>query len=190
MLFQSFWQAGFECSTHVTKSGKRLDLVSSTGHDRFADQDFSRLRQVGIKTAREGLRWHLIETEPGRYDFSSAQHIMDAAQRQGVQLVWDVLHFGWPDGLDIFSSEWVARFGAFAAAFGQLLRREMSEISLVAPVNEVSFLSWAGGDKAYINPFRRNRGPELKRQLIPEQSTHRKPCSRNCPVCGWFRPSL
>ena len=60
ILFKSFLQAGFECSTHVLKSGKRLDLVASTGHDQWADQDFVRLRDAGILTAREGLRWHLI----------------------------------------------------------------------------------------------------------------------------------
>jgi hypothetical protein len=33
-------------------------------------------------------------------------------------------------------------------------------------VNEISFVAWAGGDVAYLNPFQRNRGPELKRQLV------------------------
>ena len=93
-LFKSFWQAGFECSTHVLKSGKRLDLVASTGHDLWADQDFVRLRDVGILTAREGLRWHLIEIRPGRYDFTSAQRMQEAARRHGIQIIWDVLHFG------------------------------------------------------------------------------------------------
>jgi GH35 family endo-1,4-beta-xylanase len=82
-LFHSFWQAGFECSTHVLKSGKRLDLVSSTGHDALAERDFARLKDIGILTAREGLRWHLIESAPGRYDFSSALTILEAARRQG-----------------------------------------------------------------------------------------------------------
>ena len=165
-LFRSFWQAGFECSTHVLKTGKRLDLVASTCHDRFARQDFARLREVGIETAREGLRWHLIEPVPGKYDFSSAQRILDAAQKHGIQIVWDVLHFGWPDGLDIFSSEWLSTFAGFAAAFGQVLRRQLSEPAFVAPVNEISFLSWAGGDTAYLNPYARCRGGELKRQLV------------------------
>ena len=33
------------------------------------------------------------------------------------------------------------------------------------PVNEISFLAWAGGDAAYLNPFARGRGFELKVQL-------------------------
>jgi Beta-galactosidase len=165
-LFRSFWQAGFECSTHVLKSGKRLDLVTSTRHAEFAEQDFRRLREFGIKTVREGLRWHLIETQPGRYDFSSAQRILEAGQKEGIQIIWDLLHFGWPDFLDIFEPQWVCSFGGFAEAFSRMLRSEMSEPAFLAPVNEISFLSWAGGDKAFLNPFGIDRGAELKRQLV------------------------
>jgi len=166
ILFKSFWQAGFECSTHVLKTGKRLDLVASTGHDRWANEDFARLRDAGIFTAREGLRWHLIETDPGRYDFTSAQRILEAAQCHGIQIIWDLLHFGWPDNLDIFSTGWVDSFATFASAFGRMLRAESPEGAFVAAVNEVSFLAWAGGDTGYLNPFARDRGAELKRQLI------------------------
>ena len=165
-LFNSFWQAGFECSTHTLRNGKRLDLVSSTQHDIFAEQDYARISSLGILTAREGLRWHLIETEPGRYDFSSAKPILEAGRKYGVQIVWDLLHFGWPARLDIFDASWVAAFTNFAAAFGRWLRAEMPDNAMVAPVNEISFLSWAGGDTAYLNPFAVDRGAELKRQLV------------------------
>jgi len=165
-LFNSFWQAGFECSTHVLKNGKRLDLVSSTRHDALAERDFARMKTIGMLTAREGLRWHLIETTPGHYDFSSALNILEAAQKQGIQIIWDLLHFGWPSHLDIFDPVWVQSFEAFAAAFGRLLAKEMSDPAFVAPVNEISFLAWAGGDTAYLNPFATGRGPDLKRQLV------------------------
>jgi beta-glucosidase/6-phospho-beta-glucosidase/beta-galactosidase len=166
MVFRGFWQAGFECSTHTLKTGKRLDLVESTRHDVFAERDFARLKALGILTAREGLRWHKIEREPGRYDFSSALPILEAAQRQGIQIIWDLLHFGWPSYLDIFNPGWVESFAGLASAFSRVLRRELTEPAFVAPVNEISFLSWAGGDTAYLNPFASNRGAELKKQLV------------------------
>src|SRR4030095_7183996 len=118
-IFSSFWQAGFECSTHTLRNGKRLDLVSFTQHDVFAEQDYARISSLGMLTAREGLRWHLIETQLGRYDFSSANTILEAARKHGVQIVWDLLHFGWPDRLDIFDASWVEAFSDFAAAFGR-----------------------------------------------------------------------
>jgi hypothetical protein len=165
-LFNSFWQAGFECSTHALKNGKRLDLVSSTHHDVFVEEDYARIRSLGMLTAREGLRWHLIEARPGRYDFSSAKTMLEAARKHGIQIVWDLFHFGWPARLDIFDPSWVDALSDFAAAFGRWLRSEMTENALVAPVNEISFLSWAGGDVAEINPFAVDRGAELKRQLV------------------------
>jgi len=165
-IFASFLQAGFECSTHKLKNGKRLDLVASTQHDRFVDLDYSRLRDFGIQTVREGLRWHLIERERGRYDFSSALTILRAAQRHGIEIIWDVFHFGWPDFLDIFSAEWANALTDLAGEFGRLLRAESSGKRFVAAVNEISFVAWGGGDDAFINPFCKGRGHELKRQLV------------------------
>jgi beta-glucosidase/6-phospho-beta-glucosidase/beta-galactosidase len=165
-VFRTFVQAGFECSTHRNLKGARLDLVSSTGHDRFVEQDYRRLKEFGMLTAREGLRWHLIEREPGVRDFSTVLPFLHAAQEAGIQIIWDLLHFGWPDHLNIFEPDWVKSFAEFAAGFAGLLRRETSDISFVVPINEISFFSWAGGDTAHINPFTRGRGHELKRQLV------------------------
>ena len=68
--FKSFLMGGFECSTHRPRSGHRLDMIAATRHDEFAEADYGRLQELGIQTARDGLRWHLIEREPGRYDFA------------------------------------------------------------------------------------------------------------------------
>jgi len=68
-MFQSFLQAGFECSTHKRSNGERLDLIRSTKHDVFPAEDYASLRDFGILTVREGLRWYLIEHIPGKLDF-------------------------------------------------------------------------------------------------------------------------
>ena len=59
-MFTSFLQAGFECSTHKNIRGVRLDLVSSTSHDRFLRQDYERMLQMGIRTVREGFAGILL----------------------------------------------------------------------------------------------------------------------------------
>ncbi|HVG39058.1 MAG TPA: hypothetical protein VM870_07220, partial [Pyrinomonadaceae bacterium] len=84
-LFRSFFMGGFECSTHRNRSGRRLDLVAATTHDEFVSADYARLKGLGLRTVREGLRWHLIEPAPGRYDFSSVLPILSAAREHGVQ---------------------------------------------------------------------------------------------------------
>ncbi len=164
--FRSFFMGGFECSTHRLHSGRRLDLIASTSHDRFARQDYARCAAVGMRTVRDGLRWHLIERTPGVYDFSSVQPMLAAAREVGVQVIWDVLHYGWPDGLDIFSEEFVRRFADFSAAFAELATRETDGPPWVVPVNEISFFAWAGGDVGIFNPFATGRGDELKVQLV------------------------
>ena len=163
--FQSFFLGGFECSSHRLRNGNRLDLVHSTKHDQFTASDFRLLQRHEIFSAREGLRWHLIEAQPKQFDFSSAHTIMDAACETGMQVVWDLWHYGWPDDIEIFSPEFITRFTRFAqAAAGQL--SEKTEAPLICAINEISFFSWAGGDGGAFNPFARNRGNELKRQLV------------------------
>ncbi|MBV9264685.1 MAG: beta-galactosidase [Acidobacteriaceae bacterium] len=225
-MFSTFIQAGFECATHRNAHGRRLDIVGSTRHDELVQADFARLGAVGIGTVREGARWHLIETEPGRYDFSSLDRIYDAAEEAGIEVILDLMHFGWPDFLDVFSPRFIDAFERFAFATACFLkqrllsnarktgagasesrttpqtscalgapstsnahngtqrlcawnqqdcfrvsRRASAPFALagrcfVVPINEISFLSWAGGDQALLNPHQRQRGGELKRQLV------------------------
>lgn len=164
-LFPSYFLAGFECSTHRLRNGRRLDIVASSGHEAWAAADYARCVDAGMRTAREGLRWHLVERAPGRYDWSRELPRLRAARATGVHVIWDLFHYGWPDDLDIFAPAFVDRFAAFARAFAVLHREELDAPVWVAPVNEPSFVAWGGGDVTYLNPFGRGRGGELKRQL-------------------------
>jgi len=127
--------------------------------------DYARARRLGIETVRDGARWHLIERSPGRYDFSSLLPMVRAAREAGVQVIWDLCHYGWPDGLDIFRPEFVDRFADYARAVARLIADETDDTPWYAPINEISFWSWAGGDVGYINPNATGRGFELKAQL-------------------------
>ena len=163
--FASFFMGGFECSTHRRHDG-RLDLLKSTGHDGMAAADFRQLQSLGIRTVRSGLRWHRIETEPGRYDFSSDLPMIRAAQETGTQVIWDLFHYGWPDFLDLFSPLFVEHFRSFAGAAARLLRSYTSGPLYLSPVNEVSFFAYAAGDKRFFYPFEAGRGHEVKDQLV------------------------
>jgi beta-glucosidase/6-phospho-beta-glucosidase/beta-galactosidase len=164
-LFRSFVLGGFECSTHKLRSGKRLDLIRSTRHDELARNDYLLLQRHGIRTARDGMRWHLIERTPYTYDFSSATPMLLAAKDTGMQVIWDLWHYGWPDDIDIFSSRFVDRFVAFAREAAKQLS-EHDPMPYISPINEISFFSWAGGEGGIFNPFAQHRGDEMKRQLV------------------------
>jgi len=184
-IFQSFWMGGFECSTHRLPrrkslgrfAGLRLDLTAATRHDEFAFQDYARLQEVGIRTARDGVRWHLIEKASSRYDFSSLVPMLRAARRTQTQVIWDLLHYGWPDGLTIWSAAFVDRFARFARAVAGVILEESGGPIFFTPVNEISFVSWGGGDAGFLNPFGRRRGPELKAQLVRASIAARTSCA-------------
>jgi beta-glucosidase/6-phospho-beta-glucosidase/beta-galactosidase len=165
-LFQSFFLAGFECSSHRRADGRRLDLVASTGHDRWAASDYRQVAEMGMRTARDGLRWHLIEVAPGHYDWSSFLPILHAADRAGVQVIWDLCHYGWPDDIDFWSPAFVERFARFAAAAASLIRDHSDRPAMYCPINEISYWAWAGGDEGRMNPCVWGRGGEVKRQLV------------------------
>jgi len=165
-IFKSFFAGGFECSTFKRRSGQRMDFVAATQHDRFAHLDYSRLQKEGMRVAREGVRWHLVEATSGKYDFSSVLPIVRAARATGTQVIWDLCHFGWPDHLDLFKAEFVSSLTNYGAAFARWLANEMNGPGLFVPVNEISFFSWAAGDEGSMFPFVTGRGFELKAHLI------------------------
>jgi beta-glucosidase/6-phospho-beta-glucosidase/beta-galactosidase len=165
-LFGSWFLGGFECSAHKRADGIRLDLLASTGHAARAEADYRLLAAHGMRAARDGLRWHRIEARPGRYDWSSFLPQLHAARDTGTTVLWDLLHYGTPNGVDVFSPRFVERFAAFARAAAEVVRAETDAPPLWTPVNEISFWAWAGGDTGGLNPFARGRGGELKRQLV------------------------
>src|SRR4029078_11907719 len=143
-VVQSFWMGGFECSTHRLPrrktmgrfAGVRLDLIAATRHDEFALQDYQRLQSVGIRTARDGVRWNLIEKTPFRYDFSSRLPMLRSAHKSRTQIIWDLFHYGWPDGLKIWSAAFVDRFACFARATASVMLEETGGTIFAAHADE------------------------------------------------------
>ena len=167
-LFSSFFHGGFECATHRARPRNfdRIDMIAATRHDEFAREDYLRLHDVGITTARDGLRWHLIESAPGVYDWSSALSQVRAARDTKTQVIWDLCHYGYPDFLDIFTPAFVDSFARFSRAFALLLKDETDDdVPFISPINEISYFAWGGGGTAWINPFVEGKGFELKVQL-------------------------
>jgi hypothetical protein len=163
--FASFFQAGFECSSHRRRDGVRLDLIRATGHDKHVLQDYQQCRELGFGTVRDGLRWHLIEKLPGKYDWSSWLPALEAAERTGLQVIWDLFHYGSPDHVDQAAEDFPERFTEFAIAALEVQRSVSGRPPLVCPLNEISFLSWAVEDGYFPRV-----GPDeigwFKRQLV------------------------
>lgn len=164
-LFPGFFSAGFECSTPINGARQRIDQLALTHHDRRIEADYALLREVGIHTIREGVRWHAIDRRGG-LDFASARPFVDAAYRTGMTPIWDLFHYGYPDDLDPFGDAFVERFARYCAAFATLVAEHTDRVPFYTPINEISYLAWAGGDAAVFAPYARGRAGELKRNLV------------------------
>jgi hypothetical protein len=165
MLFKSFIQAGFECTTAMNVSGRRLDQIAATQHDQFVEEDYRRLQRLGIQTVREGMRWHLIDHH-GRYDFSSFQPFLKAARLTQMQLIVDLFHFGYPADLELLDESFIERFTDYCYAAAKWICREMDGPYFFTPINEPSYFSWAAGEAGLFAPHIKGRGWPLKMHLI------------------------
>ena len=56
-----------------------------------------------------------------------------AAEAEGAEVIWDLLHYGWPDDLDIWTPGFVDRFAAFARAAARALPRDDRRRALLVP---------------------------------------------------------
>jgi len=166
-LFPSFWMAGFECSSQVHYRGRgRLDYTAALEHDRRAEADYALLAQFGIRTARDGIRWHLIERRPGHFDFAMVEPLRRAAEKHGVLVIWDICHYGWPDDVSPLEPSFPDRYSRFARAFARYMKDSSDAVPYYAPINEISFLSWCTGEVAIFAPFGRGQGNTAKFNYI------------------------
>lgn len=165
-LLKSFILGGFECATHIRRDGRQVDVLADTHHDLHAREDYELLSSCGVKCVRDGLRWHLIERSPGVFDWSSFLPLLEASLDAGMQVIWDLCHWGVPQDIDLFSDTFVSRFEAFAREVATLIANRSNAVPFYCPINEISFWAWVGGDEAHFGPHQSARGPELKRQLV------------------------
>lgn len=164
-LLPSFFFAGFEATATTNSSGHWIDQIAATEHDREVDADYRRLRETGLLAAREAMRWPLIDRR-GALDFSSVIPFVHAAHRHGIQVIWDLFHYGYPEDLDPFSDAFVTRFADYCTGAARLVARSSEGPHYFTPVNEPSFLAWAGGEVGRFAPHCHGRGPELKVALV------------------------
>lgn len=162
-VFNSFWMAGYECSDQLNAFGNRVDLLKETGHLQRITEDYTALRSLNISTVREGIRWSVVEQSPYNYNFEEVLLRINAAKEAGIQILWDVCHFGFPDDLTPLHPMFARRFSHLCRAFILFCRDLLpDEPIIVTPINEVSFLSWLGGDVRGTSPYCTGFGWEVK----------------------------
>jgi beta-glucosidase/6-phospho-beta-glucosidase/beta-galactosidase len=163
-VFSSFFLAGFECATGYNVHKEWIDQVAATQHDKFADEDYRRLREVGIRVVREAVRWPLVDRRD-HYDFSTIDPFLKASRSHGIEIIHDLFHYGYPADVDLFSPEFPRRFADYCYAVARYVAARTDGVCHFTPVNEPSYFAWAGGEVGLFSPHAKGRGWELKVNL-------------------------
>lgn len=181
--FTTFFMGGFECADHINRSGERISLLKETQHDLRFTEDYKLLTEIGIKTVREGICWSEVETSPGKFDFSSVLNRIKSAEKLGVQQIWDLVHFGYPDGIYPTHPLFCERFEQLCEAFATFYRQNSNRQLFVVPINEISFLAWHSGDVRGTVPFAVNSGWDIKYHLCKAAIVGIKKLKETDPGC-------
>lgn len=145
--------------------GRRLDQIAASQHDRQCAGDYRRLREAGLLTVREAVRWPLVD-RGGQLDLSSLAPMVQALRWAKLAVIWDLFHYGFPSDVNLFSHGFPPRFAAYCRGVAEFLANELPAPRFYTPINEISYFSHAAGQVAYFAPFARRRGRRLKRQLV------------------------
>lgn len=177
---------GFECADHINRSGERINLVRETEHDIRIEEDYALLHAMGIKVVREGVCWSHVETTPYQFNFDTLIPHFRVAKELGLQIIWDMCHFGYPDGLIPNHPQFCERFMALCEAFAKFHADRSNDVLMVVPVNEISFLSWHSGDVRGTVPFAVNSGDDIKYHLCKAAIQGSKAFKNQSPNCVIF----
>jgi hypothetical protein len=164
-MFRSFHLAGFECATGINRHGQWFDQVAATQHDRHLDEDYRRLVAVGIQAVREGVRWPLVDRR-GSHDLGSVTPLLAAARAHGIEVIWDLFHYGYPADLDPLHPVFSDRFASYCAAVARHVREHSDGPWYFTPINEPSYFSWAAGEAGRFAPHLHGQGGRLKVALV------------------------
>jgi beta-glucosidase/6-phospho-beta-glucosidase/beta-galactosidase len=164
-VFPTFFMAGFECSTFIWKDRQRKDYVEITGHHRHLEADYDSLNGLGLGTARESVRWPKVDKGGRNYDWSTVDHVVESLQKHRITPIWDLCHYGWPDGCDPLDRSCLSRFKDYCRAVAERVKGHGEFGHFFTPVNEITFTSGAATDMEWFHPFAKGKYKEMKRAL-------------------------
>jgi beta-glucosidase/6-phospho-beta-glucosidase/beta-galactosidase len=144
---QFIWAGGIE-DTFIPQERpglRALEEYELTQHYQHWRGDLERAASLGITAMRWGVPWYRVEPQPGRFDWSWTDQVLEYMVRDlGIQPIVDLVHYGTPLWLEdsFVAPDYPQRVAAYAAAFaaryGQLVR-------YYTPLNEPTLnAEWSG----------------------------------------------
>ena len=176
--------AGYEGADHVNSAGCPLSMNEANQHWQQLDEDYALLGRFGIRSVRESIGWRVTEQQ-GDAGFERLRRHAELAEKHGIEVIWSVMHYGWPADIDLMSPAFVERFSVFSEKVARTLRSVSSGRRFYQPINEISFLAWALSATGLMQHARRTlfggNGPAVKMQLV-------RAALRACEAIGGVDP--
>ena len=132
------WALGIE-DTNVgwplPGSPSGLDEYELTRHYEHWREDLALAASLGATQIRYGFPWYRLNPAEGRWDWSWTDEVVEEANRLGLGLIIDLVHYGTPTWLAGSFTD--PRYpDAVAAYAGEVARRYAGRIAGITPLNE------------------------------------------------------
>lgn len=126
--------------TRLLVDGQPFLMLGAQAHNSSASdpaamaQFFEGVKALGANTAEAPVYWELLEPEPGRFDFTLVDALVDQARASGVRLV--LLWFGsWKNGEMHYAPAWVKKD---RAAYPRVVGPGGDERDILSPLGAAS----------------------------------------------------
>lgn len=149
------WGVGIEDTSigwPLANSATGLDEYELTGHYRQYREDLALAASVGARAVRYGLPWYRVNPAPGTWDWSFADAVVDEANRLGLDLIVDLVHYGTPTWLSGSFTD-AAYPNAVAAYAGEVASRYRGRLGGITPLNEPLVTASFVGQRGIWPPY-------------------------------------
>ena len=152
------WAVGIE-DTNVgwplAGSPDGLDEYTLTQHYAHWRADLALAEAVGARQMRYGFPWYRLNPAKGEWDWRFADEVVDEANRLGLGLIVDLVHYGLPAWIeDAWLNPDYPKLVADYAA--RVAERFKGRIHWYTPLNEPRVTAWYCGRLGWWPPYRRS----------------------------------
>ncbi len=158
------WAAGIENTFigQTERAGERvLDEYGLTHHYQYWREDLDRVAGLGVRAIRYGMPWYKVEPAKGQFDWAWADRAIDHAVSTGVEIIFDLMHYGVPLWLDnqFLNSDYEKHVADWGGAFAERFR---DRVRYFTPFNEPLICSEFCGLRGIWPPYLRGADGQVK----------------------------
>jgi beta-glucosidase/6-phospho-beta-glucosidase/beta-galactosidase len=131
---------------------KPLDEYELTQHYHFWHEDLGHAAEAAATMVRWGIPWYRVNPEPGKWDFSWVDRVVDRFEELGLEPIVDLMHYGTPTWLDnqFLNTNYPERMAEYAAKVAERYRGRLVHYT---PLNEPLLNAIYCGEFGYWPPY-------------------------------------